>query len=56
MRYVLRMPGIAEASPEELVERLAPVIEHHLLAPAPAVEAVDEVEVAEVVYTPGPAE
>jgi AcrR family transcriptional regulator len=56
MRYVLRMPGIAEASPEELVERLAPVIEHHLLAPAPAVEAVEEVEVAEVVYTPGPAE
>jgi hypothetical protein len=50
MRYVLRMPGIAEASPEELVERLAPVIEHHLLAPVPVVE------VAQVVYTPGLAE
>jgi hypothetical protein len=49
MRYVLRMPGVADASVEQLVERIGPVIEHHLFGrSAPA-----GVGPAEPVYSAG---
>ncbi len=30
-RYVIRVPAIADATPEQLVERIGPVLQHHLV-------------------------
>lgn len=35
LRYVVRVEPLAALPPDELVERLTPVLEHHLFAPAP---------------------
>ena len=38
MRYVVRAPGLAEASNEEIVARLGPVLQRHLVDSAPVAE------------------
>lgn len=35
LRYVVRVEPLASMPPDELVERLTPVLEHHLFGPAP---------------------
>src|SRR6478735_1856833 len=37
-RYVIRVPALADATPEELVERIGPVLQHHLVDRVPEQE------------------